>query len=636
MLAIIPLLPLILVSIIFHSISSEQASSSWRASILSASILWGVLLTAITEILSAFNAITPAWVAGLWGMAALLSGYVCIRTVNKAKPVIWFKIPGAFNSEAMVIFGLIAIPALTGIIALFAPPNNWDAMSYHMSRVMHWIQNRNVGHYPTHIMRQLFLQPWAEFAIMHLQILSRGDHFANLVQWFSMIGSLCGVSLIAKDFGADRRTQIFTAVIAVTIPMGILQASGTQNDYVASFWLVCFVYFIMRLIREPGNLTYSIATGSSLGLALLTKGTCYLYALPFLAWFGCACLKKIKAGVLKPFLIIIALILLINGCHFMRNFELFHNPLAQTGEYANSIITFSALFSNTIRNIALHLSTPFGHVNAITKKCVYAIHQYFNIDINDPRTTFMQIGFMSLFVFNENYTGNFIHLLLIAVSIAAFIMNYPKRRESPLLYYCASLICGFLLFCLYLKWQPWHSRLHLPLFVLWAPFIAITLSSLYRANQKLVNLTCFILILVALPWVFKIQSRKLLGDKSIFVMNRIDQYFRYRSYLEGQYIRAAHYLKLKGYSNVGIIVDEDDWEYPFFVLFQDNYPRGFRIEHVNVDNASSVKYGVHPFDNFDPDAIMVLKSYNGKELLNKNVKYKKQWSAKPISIFVKE
>ena len=71
-----------------------------------------------------------------------------------------------------------------------------------MSRVVHWQQNHSIARYPTHILRQLVLPPGAEVAILHLQILSDSDRFANLVQWFSVAAGLCGVSLIAKELRA--------------------------------------------------------------------------------------------------------------------------------------------------------------------------------------------------------------------------------------------------------------------------------------------------------------------------------------------------------------------------------------------------------------------------------------------------
>jgi len=92
------------------------------------------------------------------------------------------------------------------LIASLAPPNSWDSMVYHMGRVVHWIENRNVDHYPTNITRQLISAPWAEYAIAQLQILSGGDHFANLVEWFALLGCVVAATDIAGRLGVTRQT----------------------------------------------------------------------------------------------------------------------------------------------------------------------------------------------------------------------------------------------------------------------------------------------------------------------------------------------------------------------------------------------------------------------------------------------
>jgi len=41
------------------------------------------------------------------------------------------------------------------------PPNNWDSLTYHMSRIMYWLSNENLNHFPTHILRHLYQPPFA-------------------------------------------------------------------------------------------------------------------------------------------------------------------------------------------------------------------------------------------------------------------------------------------------------------------------------------------------------------------------------------------------------------------------------------------------------------------------------------------
>jgi hypothetical protein len=74
-----------------------------------------------------------------------------------------------------LLIGLLVVLALLAMLAILAPANNWDSMVYHMGRVVHWMQNRSVDHYPTSIDRQLYLGPLTEFAILQLQMLSGED-----------------------------------------------------------------------------------------------------------------------------------------------------------------------------------------------------------------------------------------------------------------------------------------------------------------------------------------------------------------------------------------------------------------------------------------------------------------------------
>jgi 4-amino-4-deoxy-L-arabinose transferase-like glycosyltransferase len=146
-----------------------------------------------------------------------------------------------------------------------------------MSRVAHWISNNNVSFYPTAIIRQLYQMPLAEFAILHVQVLTGGDLYANLIQWISFFSIICFGFLLASELELNRRQQFLSAVITATLPMAILQASSTQNDLVVSSFLMSFALFMLRL-RDKLSAESLLLAAISLGLALLTKGTAYIYA----------------------------------------------------------------------------------------------------------------------------------------------------------------------------------------------------------------------------------------------------------------------------------------------------------------------------------------------------------------------
>src|SRR5262249_44491564 len=159
----------------------------------------------ITELLSLFRSITFTSLVIGWILAVAVSATVYLSVPRRGR-----RDPAPSVSRALVLWGspAVAIVVATGIIAVISAPNNWDSMTYHLSRVMHWIQNESVEHYPTHILRQIELNPWAEFAILHLQVLLGSDHFSNSVQWFSMLGSVIGVTLISQQLGGSPRAQV--------------------------------------------------------------------------------------------------------------------------------------------------------------------------------------------------------------------------------------------------------------------------------------------------------------------------------------------------------------------------------------------------------------------------------------------
>lgn len=637
MFAIIPLLCFVFISLVFYIKSNEEdILPCWRSSILSASIVWGILLIGITEILNFFNLIAFAWLVGLWGLASVASAYICFSLINnRAKSIVWFKISKISHSEIILLFGIAFIVLTVGLIALLAPPNTWDSMTYHMSRVVHWIQNHNVNHYPTHIMRQLTFTPGAEFVIMHFQILSGGDRFANLAQWFSMLGSIIGVSLIAQQLGADKREQIFSAVVCTTIPMGILQGSSTQTDYVVTFWMVCFIYYILLILKKGIKYSLLLKVGASLGLAMLTKGTSYIYAFPFLVWLVFSCLKKLRWSVWKPILIIVIIVLLINFGYYIRNFDLYGHSLTLPSSeiFTDAIITAPLFISNIVRNISLHVSTPYKFVNNVAYGVIKLIHTLLGVAINDPRIT-CHGNFGIHFSFHEDSTGNFLHLVLIVVSIIIFFVAKQRKKQRDLIYYLAFAVSAFFIFCFFIKWNPWNSRYHLPFFVLFSPVIAIVLSRI--SNHRITNFIGVFLILSSFPWVFFNDSRPLIKNfraskiENIFNTRRIDQYFRNWRGFKNPYMEAVQFIKSKGCSDVGIILDEDDWEYPFFVLLQKNNTQVFRIEHVNVNNISAMKYSIYPFNDFNPCAIISIKSGHEDKIVNKDTVYVKEWSSGPV------
>lgn len=546
------LLPLLSIFLIFLILCLRNGGVS-RKYLLIAPILTCIELVIFTEVLSTANRLTFNWLTAVWAANVMLLAAACFGLVRRVR----LNLPD-FRVPASMI-PVVALVLLTGVFAVVFPPNTWDSMTYHMARVAHWQQNGSVDFYPTHIQRQLHQPPFAEYAILHLQILSGGDRLANLIQWLSMIGCLIAVSLVAARL---KGAPALAAVFAATLPIGLMQATGTQNDYVLAFWLACCAYFLLL----GSSWANAFLAGACLGLAALTKGTAYFFAFPFVLW----CVFRLKDW--KRVLLVGAVALSLNVTHYVRNYKVYKHPLATAREHqlTNAIYDAKSLVSNVTRNLALHTITPSNSVNQLSIRVIYKLHTLMGLDINDPRTTWQGTRFTPVDdSLHEEISGNPLHLFLIIVSLALLAFG----RGSPLaVKYSLAVAGAFLVFCLILKWQPWHSRLHLPLFILFAPVVGGIMARYNRTGRVVIAL----LLMASIPVVWESKPRSFV----YFRGDRLSLYFLNRPDLQNPYVEATR-RATTGCSRVGLVTDGDGWEYPLWVLSP-----GTHYEHVQVTNSS--------------------------------------------------
>jgi len=217
-----------------------------------------------------------------------------------------------YLKNKFIIFLLSSIIILTFFTSIVYPPTTADSMDYHLPRVMQWIQNENVDFFSTSDHRQLMMPPFSEYFILHLQLITNNDYLANVPQWLAMLFSLITISLITKELGGNKRFQLISAFIGSTIPMGILQSSSTQTDYILSFWLISLIYFLI-LYLKTNNLKYLVGFSLSLGIGILTKQNMYLFAFPFCFWLFFYFVRNKLSKIYYLFLIFIIVLTLNFG-----------------------------------------------------------------------------------------------------------------------------------------------------------------------------------------------------------------------------------------------------------------------------------------------------------------------------------
>ncbi len=192
------------------------------------------------------------------------------------------------------------------------------------------------------------------------------------------------------------------------------------------------------------------------------------------------------------------------------------------------------------------------------------------------------------FNLHEDHQGNLIHALLGLLGFIPLIIILRKRFNGNILCYALGIIAGAFLFCFFLKWQPWGSRLHTPFFVLSAPIISFILTSdtgIFK--QKVSSFIILFMLVYSFPFALSNLSRSLVSLEWLRNERNL-LYFQNRKYLHSDYTEAINSLKKVNSSKAGLFLGADDFEYPIWILagktWHDGTPVSF--SHLGVSNIS--------------------------------------------------
>jgi 4-amino-4-deoxy-L-arabinose transferase-like glycosyltransferase len=607
---------------------AAAAADGWRDRFLRAAVAFGLTVVLATEMLSAFGLLRRGPMVAVWSVALLAA---LARGWRARRPAPWRGMrPRVDAIILLAIVGCLAIVIATGVTAAYSPPNSTDAMAYHMPRVVYWAEQGSVRFFPTPYLTQIMLQPMAEYWMLDGYLLAGGDWFVNFGQWFAALGCMIGASAVAGLLGARARGQAIAALFCATLPAGILAASGAKNDYVMAMWAVAAVYFALqwrenleRLTGEirigPENrgacptkgaqeggagafacqpsLIDALFLGAAVGLALFTKATAYL----FLPWPIAAVLlpavwrQRRRAAPLAIAALVCALA--VNLPHYWRNWDLSGSVMgfdSAQGDglfrWRNETYGWKQTVSNMLRHAAEQLGGRSSRWNQGVYGFVLAAHRDLGIDVNDPATTTRWSVYEAPRNANhETNAPNRWHLLLLAVVACILAWRALRARDRRRAVYALALVCGFVVFCAYLKWAPFVARYQLPLFVLGAPLAAVVEEFGWRWLRPLwiqLAICLFLLSGARLPaienWV-----RPLRGPRSVLRVSRDNQYFADMTHWENRasYFAAASALEGSACRTIGIDIHNLQLEYPLQALVREARPDA-QFVHTGVDNVS--------------------------------------------------
>ena len=226
-------------------------------------------VVAVSHVLSFVDAYERSWFLIAVGAVAA-SAIVVVAFVRPPSP----DLPRA--SVARHLAGDPVIAVLSAVVAaelvyllalaLFTPPTEYDALTYHLTRAILWIQQGSVGGIPGVADTRINdLPPDAEIAQGATMLLSGSIRFVGLVQLASLLVAVVAIYGSGCRIGLERRQAAFGALVFPTLTVVALQAPTALNDLVVAALAVTAAFFALgRLPAEAilGGVTVALLVGT--------------------------------------------------------------------------------------------------------------------------------------------------------------------------------------------------------------------------------------------------------------------------------------------------------------------------------------------------------------------------------------
>lgn len=596
LLSLFPYLCLIGTLIIVISQTTRKGTPPFMG-IMDAAIIWCSAIWLITNILSMLNRVDGLPIGIFWSGYAVILAFTLYK---KRRSLVWPERPRGWIYAP--IYLILSVSLVVGIIY---PPQNWDVFSYHMPRVLHWLQNHTLAPYPTSIVRQIGMPPFNSYILLQSVAIWDGDWFLNLGQWFAFAGCIVGVATIAGQLGASVKGKAYAAFFMATIPAAITQTFAAESCDIVTFWMLCFASLFLSWIKSHDR-GIMIRMGFCLGFAILSKGSAYPIALPFVMILLCYYLRH-PVSLFRQCAVAACAVIIINLPHYIRAYEAYGSIVGGTETNIVQHPGLGTFTANALYNFLLHepLVIPAANPGAWN---LFA--NALGVDTTD-KGQFPFGGMEEIrkyYVMDDTYGQAPFHAAFLLVILLVVII---RKYRAPMLY-TGAVIGSFIVYCFLLTWHPWAGRIHLTMFALAAPVCGMYIDAWKNISLKLI--ACYLFFIGAILPLFCSQKPVLKsyhGSGHFLFTPREELYFTNNPPLWKPFKGAIDYLAQQKPATIGLDLYIDGFEYPIWKFLKDRLHYTPRIIHMvpgRNDDAKPEYIYMQPARN----VVKILKLENGK------------------------
>lgn len=616
------ILLMILLCIIFIGRESK-VGKDYLYAYIKAMILWTIFMYSYIELLSLGTHLTTGNLQRCWYVTdGILFIIVIICCVKRKLQFPKLQKPSGINM--VFSMGIFLMWIVSFVMAMRIVPYNWDSLTYHLPRIMHWVQNQSVAHYATNIDRQIASPPLAEFINLHLYLLmGNRDTAFNLLQCMSYGTCIIIAIAIARRLGCNSFLCLLAGFLYATMPIAVAEAITTQNDEYATLWLMTFGYVIIDLYKNPKlkcdrfYFERTLILSCCIGFGYLTKPSFGFGVMCFAIALLAICLKN--HSKIKDLLVLlcssIMTILVIVIPEVIRNIQTFHG-FSDPGTGARQLIGTlrpNYVFLNFVKNYLYNTPNLYFPTNNICESIICWLANRLNVILDDPAISEDGQAFQMISpgTIHHNSAINelvfWTSLVLMVMVLVILVCDRIKKKQDSqktdrlAISFCIIAYISFLMLCMFMRWEPYVSRYMLTYLSLICVTIPVLLQLLMKRHNQ--DAICYAIIGVILFVGISEEVRMLEFHAEAYEnsieKDRLQAYF----YICGEgnannYRDIANEIQKQGYHNIGLLTGIDTFEYPLWYLLNDYT---CRIEHISVNNMTKV----YEDEEFIPDCIFV-------------------------------
>ena len=569
-------------------------------------ILWLYLTLILSELLSFFKQFTVIHFK-ITSFAVLLLLIIFAVRMHKKFQV---------NYRNISIPIICFVGFMTFLSGLLISPNNWDSLTYHLPRYLHWFENRNLSFFYTSNNRQNFSPILPDLLYAQFYTIFSSDKFIFLPIWICVIGTSFYIYKITFLVTSDKRVSYLAILIATLIPSQIAFSSSTQTDPISTFLVVLLLYYVILLREDNFNLPLGLII-LMIPLFLTTKTTGLILSIPIYFFALIKCQKYIKRYLVKY--IFITSLSILPAMPYIFRVWIF--GVEAISSVFVSDISLAGVIVNSLRIFVNNFQTPIPGLNRCIEKIFYWGLEILKLDPNPKGYSIYGDFYLSNSLHGDS-VGNPLHMFLLLASAIGFWIS-GRYRLLVILAISQFLLLGFII-----GWQPWVNRFTSTILVVGSVLIGIWIAERHRYLQVIIVLT---LMAYSSFWVFFNPSRSLIDPKNLvsiakqlgvessylvkirhdIVLPREKQYFSVKPELENSYISALKNVKALGDNRLYIKIGGDDFEYPIWAL------TNFRVAVINFkdENLYDIKNGnAYLFCTVDCDKYKLKQVFRDKNV----------------------